>query len=152
MRCLWLNNVFLITHIVEVLLLYMRLTYSLQNFWGKMIYLIATCRLYNCFQKATLIIIFLFLFFLNVQVIYIYKCSENGLSIHRPKHTWMLHSLTSFFSFSQEEIAQEAETGKIYPANYFDKYGRVVLVLRPGFQVFVIFYLHVYMYEQNSYA
>lgn len=33
-----------------------------------------------------------------------------------------------------EEIAQEAEMGKIYPANYFDKYGRVVLVLRPGFQ------------------
>ena len=69
-----------------------------------------------------------------------------------PSNTLMLRSLTSFFSFSQEEIAQEAETGKIYPANYFDKYGRVVLVLRPGFQVFVIIYLHVYMYEQNSYA
>ncbi|PON55734.1 CRAL-TRIO lipid binding domain containing protein [Trema orientale] len=33
-----------------------------------------------------------------------------------------------------EDIAHEAETGKIYRANYFDKYGRVVLIMRPGFQ------------------
>ncbi|KAG6511928.1 hypothetical protein ZIOFF_030007 [Zingiber officinale] len=33
-----------------------------------------------------------------------------------------------------EDIAQEAETGKIYRANYLDKYGRTVLVMRPGFQ------------------
>ncbi|CAN4118347.1 unnamed protein product [Withania somnifera] len=29
-------------------------------------------------------------------------------------------------------IAQQAETGKVYKANYFDKYGRAVLVMRPG--------------------
>ncbi|KAJ0014483.1 hypothetical protein Pint_20823 [Pistacia integerrima] len=33
-----------------------------------------------------------------------------------------------------EDIAQEAETGKIYRADYHDKFGRVVLILRPGFQ------------------
>lgn len=33
-----------------------------------------------------------------------------------------------------EDVAQEAETGKIYRANYVDKYGRTVLVMRPGFQ------------------
>ncbi|XP_057865806.1 uncharacterized protein LOC131073394 [Cryptomeria japonica] len=32
------------------------------------------------------------------------------------------------------DIAHEAETGKIYRANYVDKYGRTVLVMRPGFQ------------------
>ncbi|KAG9458474.1 hypothetical protein H6P81_002982 [Aristolochia fimbriata] len=33
-----------------------------------------------------------------------------------------------------EDIAQEAETGKLYIANYIDKKGRTVIVLRPGFQ------------------
>ncbi|XP_048236204.1 phosphatidylinositol transfer protein 3 isoform X2 [Ricinus communis] len=33
-----------------------------------------------------------------------------------------------------EDIAHEAETGKIYKANYFDKKGRTVIVVRPGFQ------------------
>lgn len=33
-----------------------------------------------------------------------------------------------------EDIAHEAETGKIYRADYVDKYGRTVLVMRPGFQ------------------
>ncbi|KAE8713305.1 Sec14p-like phosphatidylinositol transfer family protein isoform 3 [Hibiscus syriacus] len=33
-----------------------------------------------------------------------------------------------------EDIAEEAETGKIYRANYCDKFGRPVLVMRPGFQ------------------
>ncbi|EOA38331.1 hypothetical protein CARUB_v10009832mg [Capsella rubella] len=33
-----------------------------------------------------------------------------------------------------EEIAREAETGKIYRANYTDKYGRTVLVMRPSSQ------------------
>ncbi|KAL6009714.1 hypothetical protein ACLOJK_000143 [Asimina triloba] len=33
-----------------------------------------------------------------------------------------------------EDIAKEAETGKIYRANYVDKHGRTVLVMRPGFQ------------------
>jgi hypothetical protein len=33
-----------------------------------------------------------------------------------------------------EEIAREAETGKIYRSNYLDKCGRTVLVMRPGCQ------------------
>lgn len=33
-----------------------------------------------------------------------------------------------------EDVAHEAETGKIYRANYVDKYGRTVLVMRPGCQ------------------
>ncbi|MCL7030114.1 hypothetical protein MKW94_002884 [Papaver nudicaule] len=33
-----------------------------------------------------------------------------------------------------DDIAREAETGKIYRSNYFDKYGRTVLVMRPGMQ------------------
>ncbi|XP_020259368.1 random slug protein 5-like isoform X2 [Asparagus officinalis] len=33
-----------------------------------------------------------------------------------------------------EDIVHEAETGKIYRADYCDKYGRTVLVMRPGFQ------------------
>ncbi|XP_022748325.1 random slug protein 5-like isoform X2 [Durio zibethinus] len=33
-----------------------------------------------------------------------------------------------------EDIAHEAETGKIYRPNYSDKLGRPVLVMRPGFQ------------------
>ncbi|KAK6137027.1 hypothetical protein DH2020_029226 [Rehmannia glutinosa] len=33
-----------------------------------------------------------------------------------------------------DEVAKEAETGKIYRANYFDKHGRTVLMMRPGFQ------------------
>lgn len=33
-----------------------------------------------------------------------------------------------------EEVAKEAETGKIYRANFHDKDGRTVLVMRPGVQ------------------
>ncbi|XP_043692405.1 phosphatidylinositol transfer protein 3-like [Telopea speciosissima] len=33
-----------------------------------------------------------------------------------------------------EDVAREAETGKIYSSGYLDKYGRTVLVMRPGFQ------------------
>ncbi|RZC79083.1 hypothetical protein C5167_003591 [Papaver somniferum] len=33
-----------------------------------------------------------------------------------------------------DEIAHEAETGKTYRSNYPDKYGRTVLVMRPGLQ------------------
>ncbi|KAJ8466704.1 hypothetical protein OPV22_029256 [Ensete ventricosum] len=37
-------------------------------------------------------------------------------------------------SIRWEDVAREAETGKLYRANYLDKYGRTVLVMRPGFQ------------------
>ncbi|XP_065020937.1 uncharacterized protein LOC135645939 isoform X1 [Musa acuminata AAA Group] len=37
-------------------------------------------------------------------------------------------------SIRWEDVAHEAETGKIYRANYLDKYGRTILILRPGFQ------------------
>ncbi|KAL8095130.1 hypothetical protein AgCh_036547 [Apium graveolens] len=33
-----------------------------------------------------------------------------------------------------EDIAHEAETGKIYRADYFDKHGRSVVVMRPGYE------------------
>ncbi|URE22303.1 CRAL TRIO domain containing protein [Musa troglodytarum] len=33
-----------------------------------------------------------------------------------------------------DDVAHEAETGKIYRADYLDKNGRAVLVMRPGFQ------------------
>lgn len=33
-----------------------------------------------------------------------------------------------------EDVAREAETGKVYRANFFDKLGRPVLIMRPGFQ------------------
>lgn len=36
---------------------------------------------------------------------------------------------------AQEEVAHEAETGKIYRSNYIDKHGRAVLVMRPSFEV-----------------
>ncbi|KAK8541867.1 hypothetical protein V6N12_014488 [Hibiscus sabdariffa] len=39
-----------------------------------------------------------------------------------------------------EDIAEEAETGKIYRANYCDKFGRPVLVMRPGFQIKYLVY------------
>ncbi|XP_065854459.1 uncharacterized protein [Euphorbia lathyris] len=32
------------------------------------------------------------------------------------------------------DVSQEAQTGKVYKTNYFDKNGRTVLILRPGFQ------------------
>lgn len=42
----------------------------------------------------------------------------------------------AFYPFDlQEDISQEAETGKIYRADYKDKLGRTVLVLRPGLEV-----------------
>lgn len=62
---------------------------------------------------------------------------------------WRDYVLTnSSFSFLiQEEIAREAETGKIYRTNYFDKHGRPVLVMRPRCQVLcskLFLYLHEY--------
>lgn len=47
----------------------------------------------------------------------------------------------------QDDIAHEAETGKIYRSNYVDKHGRTVLVMRPGCQVVhekLILHVHVF--------
>lgn len=38
-------------------------------------------------------------------------------------------------SVLQEEVAHEAETGKVYLANYGDRHGRTILVMRPCRQV-----------------
>ncbi|KAL1127572.1 hypothetical protein V6Z11_A13G187400 [Gossypium hirsutum] len=43
-------------------------------------------------------------------------------------------SLSPVDQQAKEDIAQEAETGKVYRANYCDKLGRPVLVMRPGLQ------------------
>lgn len=45
------------------------------------------------------------------------------------------NKLVSSFILLQDDIAEEAETGKIYRADYKDKHGRTVLVLRPGLEV-----------------
>ncbi|GAB2290580.1 hypothetical protein Dimus_024861 [Dionaea muscipula] len=42
-----------------------------------------------------------------------------------------------------EDIAHEAETGKLYRSNFVDKLGRPVPVLRPSRQVLLISPLHV---------
>lgn len=55
---------------------------------------------------------------------------------------WLLIKIKSLLSFLQEEVAKEAETGKIYRADYYDKCGRTVLILRPGFQVLASVLLH----------
>ncbi|XP_074380765.1 uncharacterized protein LOC141721659 isoform X2 [Apium graveolens] len=44
------------------------------------------------------------------------------------------NSLTSEEQQKKDDIAHEAETGKIYKANYKDKHGRTVLVMRPRCQ------------------
>ncbi|KAL3841109.1 hypothetical protein ACJIZ3_025700 [Penstemon smallii] len=48
------------------------------------------------------------------------------------KIQWSLTFKTFFSTLTQEDVAREAETGKLYKANYFDKHGRTVLVMRPG--------------------
>ncbi|KAG8372243.1 hypothetical protein BUALT_Bualt12G0046200 [Buddleja alternifolia] len=44
---------------------------------------------------------------------------------------WRLHYKPGKIQW--EDIAPEAEMGKLYRANYRDKHGRIVLVMRPGF-------------------
>lgn len=60
-----------------------------------------------------------------------------------PNRKWFI-----VISYVQGNIAHEAQTGKIYRANYCDKYGRTVLIMRPGFQVALLqglFYIYVYI-------
>jgi hypothetical protein len=72
-----------------------------------------------------------------------------------------LQETVIFSSFNlQEDIAHEAETGKIYRADYKDKLGRTVLVMRPGLEVscfaaelisgniFIIRFLDVYLHKE----
>ena len=40
-----------------------------------------------------------------------------------------------YFFMMQEDVAGEAETGKIYRSNHCDKHGRTVLVMKPSCQV-----------------
>lgn len=47
------------------------------------------------------------------------------------KHAYLVRE----FWFLQHEVASEGETGKVYRANFQDREGRTVLVLRPGKQV-----------------
>lgn len=35
----------------------------------------------------------------------------------------------------QHEVAHEGETGKSFRANFYDRFGRTVLISRPGMQV-----------------
>lgn len=42
---------------------------------------------------------------------------------------------TLLFGLFQHEVAVEGETGKVYRADFQDREGRSVLVLRPGKQV-----------------
>lgn len=44
-------------------------------------------------------------------------------------------------SYVQHEISHEGETGKVFRANFHDRYGRTVLIMRPGMQVWTIFLL-----------
>lgn len=49
----------------------------------------------------------------------------------------------------QHEVAYEGETGKCYRANFYDRFGRTVLISRPAMQVF--HYNNVLATMQNQY-
>jgi len=46
---------------------------------------------------------------------------------------------------SQHEVAHEGVTGKISRANFHDRSGRTVLIMRPGMQVCTVFSPHFYL-------
>lgn len=43
-------------------------------------------------------------------------------------------------TFCQHEVAHEGETGKVSRANFHDRSGRTVLIMRPGMQVHTIIF------------
>ncbi|XP_039128350.1 phosphatidylinositol transfer protein 3-like [Dioscorea cayenensis subsp. rotundata] len=74
-------------------------------------------------------------------------CSDSSISRYLRARNWQTEKACKMLqdtlkwrlqykpeTIKWEDIAHEAETGKIYRANYLDKYGRPVLVMRPGFQ------------------
>ncbi|RWR84070.1 random slug protein 5-like protein [Cinnamomum micranthum f. kanehirae] len=74
-------------------------------------------------------------------------CSDASISRYLRARNWNVKKATKMlketlkwrFEYKPEEIcwdevAHEAETGKIYRSNYIDKFGRTVLVMRPGCQ------------------
>lgn len=74
-------------------------------------------------------------------------CSDASISRYLTARNWNVKKATKMLKdtlkwrleykpeeIRWEEVAHEAETGKIYRSNYTDKYGRSILVMRPGFQ------------------
>ncbi|KAF8024895.1 hypothetical protein BT93_F1903 [Corymbia citriodora subsp. variegata] len=74
-------------------------------------------------------------------------CSDASLARHLRARNWNVKKATKMLKdtlkwrsgykpeeIRWEDIAQEAETGKIYRSNYVDKHGRTVLVMRPSHQ------------------
>ncbi|XP_042495303.1 phosphatidylinositol transfer protein 3-like [Macadamia integrifolia] len=74
-------------------------------------------------------------------------CSDASISRYLRARNWNIKKATKMLKetlkwrseykpeeIHWEEVAHEAETGKIYRLNYVDKYGRTVLVMRPGCQ------------------
>lgn len=74
-------------------------------------------------------------------------CSEASIARHLRARNWNVKKATKMLKetlkwraeykpeeIRWDEIANEAETGKIYRSNYVDKYGRAVLVMRPSCQ------------------
>ncbi|KAJ7959044.1 Random slug protein 5-like [Quillaja saponaria] len=71
-------------------------------------------------------------------------CSDGSISRHLKAQNWNVKKATKMVQetlkwraeykpeeIRWEEVAHEAETGKIYRSNYIDKHGRTVLVMRP---------------------
>ncbi|KAK3438064.1 hypothetical protein EUGRSUZ_F02445 [Eucalyptus grandis] len=74
-------------------------------------------------------------------------CSDASLARHLRARNWNVKKATKMLKdtlkwrsenkpeeIRWEDIAHEAETGKIYRSNYVDKHGRTVLVMRPSHQ------------------
>lgn len=74
-------------------------------------------------------------------------CSDESISRYLRARNWNVKKAVKMFKASLkwrleykpeeirwDDVAQEADTGKIYPTSYKDKYGRTVLVMRPRCQ------------------
>ncbi|KAH7524429.1 hypothetical protein FEM48_Zijuj06G0118200 [Ziziphus jujuba var. spinosa] len=74
-------------------------------------------------------------------------CSDASIARHLTARNWNVKKATKMLKetlkwrseykpeeIRWEEVAKEAETGKIYRSNYVDKHGRTVLVMRPSCQ------------------